>query len=507
MMMSGWLKSRTSLITELVIAAAFLICGFAWMRFFAVAATNPSPVRYVEFNTRSGARAPFLQTCKGPSFVEGDVVWRFCAYDNSLSPEWGLVRFDLAHAEGWLLWPLPETPESQVLALAESAQGDLAAAWGSPDLAAVYLVLHEGGVIPLGLPSDALPDVLGLGWTADTLELVAQPVNPAGGDAMIYSNVSGNWTAARPVPVPAVCDAETLCALQAAYRIDGAWQFVYAAAPRTTDATSLVSIVQIDESGTTDTASTFPLSDLDPELVTLEGAQLTRLGVLFDRASGGAVNWDLRAAPFVLNDGTWERLTAPQGDARFFYADYQIQADGLRWLPGLSYPQRGWQLDQWLTLQLSSDGVILAEIGGKVGPTLTRDTTLLADSATHTTVVPASDGGYWVLGPNGAYIKVGSGLDRADGLNIVERVVRAFDNFGKLDDVNGAFYREKRAVKMAALPLVLLSLPIGYLLVFFVRQSKRSRRFWIALLLEVSAVYVVVATLFYWWFWKLMDNF
>ena len=507
MMMSGWFKSRTSMLTAMVIAAAFLICGFAWLRFFAVAATNPSPVRYVTFKTSTETRVPFLQTCKGPSFVEGDRVWRFCAYDGSASPEWGLVRFDLAQGQARLLWPLPETSDSQVLALAESSQGDLAAAWGSPDLAVIYWVQRDGGVVPLGLPPDALPDVIGLSWAADTLELVAQPAGAVGGDALIYSHVSGNWTAARPVPVPAECDAETLCTLQAAYHDGGAWRFVYAAAPRSTDAASLVSIVQIDESGTTGTASTFSLNDLDPEQVTFDGAQLTRLGVLFDRAPGGAVNWALRAAPFVLKDGSWERLTAPQGDGRFYFADYQIQADGLRWLPGLSYPQRGWYAGQWLTLQPSGDGVMLAQIGGKVGPTLTRDTALLADSGTHTTIVPASEGGYWVLGPNGAYLKVGAGLERTDGLNVAERVVRAFDNFGKLDDVNGTFYREKRAVKMAALPLVLLSLPIGYLLVFFVRQSRRSRRFWITLLLEVSAVYVVVATLFYWWFWKLTDHF
>ena len=41
----------------------------------------------------------------------------------------------LTGIEARLDWPLPEAAESQLLALAESAQSELAAAWGSPDLA------------------------------------------------------------------------------------------------------------------------------------------------------------------------------------------------------------------------------------------------------------------------------------------------------------------------------------------------------------------------------------
>jgi len=54
---------------------------------------------------------------------------------------------------------------------------------------------------------------------------------------------------------------------------------------------------------------------------------------------------------------------------------------------------------------------------------------------------------------------------------------------------------------------VLLALPLGYLAVFFVRQTRRNTRAWIVLLLQVSVVYLVLATIFFWWFWEIMNDF
>lgn len=125
--------SRKYTVTLIVFLIAFVICGVAWMRFFAAVAANPSPVRYVDYVTAEGTRAPFRQDCAGPSFIEDDAVWRFCAYDDTQetpdsAAQWGMVRFDLAAGEGDMLWPLDQSLDAQVLALAKSPAGDIAVA-------------------------------------------------------------------------------------------------------------------------------------------------------------------------------------------------------------------------------------------------------------------------------------------------------------------------------------------------------------------------------------------
>lgn len=504
-------SSRKYTVTLIVFLIAFVICGVAWMRFFAAIAANPSPVRYVDYVTAQGTRAPFRQDCAGPSFIENDAVWRFCAYDDTQdapgsAAQWGMVRFDLAAGEGAMLWPLDQSPDAQVLALAKSSQGDLAVAWGTPDLSAITLLRRAGGVEALGLPDAAPRTIAGLAWTGDMLEIVAG----GGDDVTVHVNDSGAWQGTRAITPPDDCAAEdAVCALQMAHRTDAGWRAVYAIAPRAIVGQDDVAVqfVAALEDGTPEPVDTIALADLDPAQYRLdESGNLDALGALFDQSPGNVVNWAIRAAPFVLHGGTWERVAAPQVDASFFFSDYAIDDGGLRWIPGIRYPQRSWQVDQWVTLRSSGDDIFLAQIGGDPGPTLTRVNTFAWQARADTTLLPASGGGYWVLGPNGAYMKADISLERADGLSLTERISRAFDNFTRLDDVNGTFYREQRALKMAAFPLVLLSLPFGYVLVVLVRQSSHSHHAWL-LLLQVSALYVLVATGFFYWFWEIMDHF
>ena len=228
---------------------------------------------------------------------------------------------------------------------------------------------------------------------------------------------------------------------------------------------------------------------------------------LLDGAPGGVVNWSLDAAPFALRDGALERATAPTEDASFYFAEYELGPDGLRWLPGVRYPQRGWQIERWLALAPTGEGIALASFEGEAGPVLTHDTSFLQQGGTQSVLLPTSDGGYWLLGPHGAFLKVDESLERADALNLIERVERVFDNFGELKIYNDNFYREQAMLKMAALPLVLLSLPAAYLLVFFVAQVRRDTRAWIILLAQVSGVYLILATIFIWWFWEVTRLF
>lgn len=500
--------SRRSTLTTLIVAAAFVICWIAWMRFFTVAAMNPSPARYVEFVAATGEQAQFRQFCSGPAFGQANHVWRYCQYApggdlaGDAGAQWGLVRFDLDAGKAELDWPLPEAPDAQILALAKSPLDDLAVAWGSPALSAVYLVLDGGGVVALDAPPAAAADVIGLAWDGDVLGLVTA----AGHTATLHTSDAGVWTASRTLPAPGTCDEGAICAPQTAVRSGSGWQVAYAVADG--PAPDAVDLVLVDAAGDVQPLATVALSDLAPDHVRLDDSgALVGLGPLLDRAPGNAVNWSVDSAPFMLGDGVPQRVTAPFSDASFYFSNYVIGPDGLRWIPGVRYPQRCWQVDEWLALRPSGDGIALARMDGDDGSVLTNSAPFFERGGTQIGLLPADEGGYWVLGPYGAYMKASAALERADGLTLPERIVRAFENFGRLEPVSDSFYRETRLLKMAAFPVVLLSLPAGYLLVFYVRQTRKDRRAWVRLLLEVSAVYVALATAFVWWFWELMGDF
>ncbi|MBN1680698.1 MAG: hypothetical protein JW966_10425 [Anaerolineae bacterium] len=512
-MLKRILGDRTYTFTVVVFSIALAVCGIAWTRFFWVAATNPSPVRYVEFVSDQGEIDSFRQSCSGPAFIDDDTVWRYCEYNdhaslslNTLAQQWGLVRFKLAEGKAELRWALPEDETSQVLALAKAPNGDLAVAWGAPELSAIYRVFADGGVRPLGLPSSASNEVAGLAWVDGSLELVIdhEPV------VTISAYTEEAWNEPRTVPLPDKCDEGFLCTLQLTFRDDDGWHFVYVRVPVQIDniTNAEVDVLHGTETQSPELVDSLPLTHLGSQQYILDNDNnLIRLGDLFDRSPGNVVNWSLSAAPFSLDDSALKQVKSPTEDASFYFSDYLIGPRSLKWIPGLRYPRHGWLLDNWLLLEESDKGIKLATFDGKTGPTLTSDTTFLQQSGTQTSLLPAADGEYWILGPHGAYMKVDQSMTRVDKLNVVERIERAFDNFGTLRPYNSNFYREQTLLKMLAFPLVLLSLPSGYLLVFFMRQYKRNTRQWVVLLMQVSAVYLILVTIFLWWFWEIMDNF
>lgn len=515
-MVKTWTSNRTLLITSVLFVIAFVICGIAWARFFSVIILNASPARYVDFISASGEHDPFLQKCTGPAFYEQDVTWRFCEYHpdlwpNSSIPQWGLVRFDLAAGSGELLWPLPEDPTAQILALAGAPGGDLAVAWGMPSLSAVYRVQPNGGVEALNIPAGAGSQVNGLAWAGDTLELVTS--HPSGSDTItIWTHTGGEWDTGNPVTAPVSCtEGTTVCQLQFAQWQADDWRFLYAQAPVqiSNPATSEVALVWADRSGADTPLTSVPLAEMSDSQYSLnEQGELVSLGIVSDTAPGNVINWAVDAAPFMQNAAAWERVAAPVNAASFYFSNYAIeQSGGLRWIPGLRAPERSWLIEEWVTLWPSNEGIALSHFNGKPGPTLSTETGFALQRGNQAYLLPASGGGYWLLGPNGAYLEVSDDLERADQLTILERIQRTYDNFGRLDNINPSFYRQRQTLKMAALPVVLLSLPMGYLLVFFVRQAQKQRRAWMWVLAQVSAAYVVLATMFIWWFWEIMNNF
>lgn len=493
-----------------VLVVAFVLCGIAWARFFQVVISNPSPVRYIVFADETGTRETFEQRCAGPAFVQRDVVWRYCDYDpaDTQTSRWGLVRFDLPNNRAGLLWPVAHGADVQILALAAAPGGDLAVVWGGQQVTDVSIARLTGGVQSLGVPGDAVQTVMGFAWRGDRLEMVWD--GPAG--VQIAAHNGEAWDAPRRVMLPDGCGETNVCALQMAYVQTDDWRFLVTRAPQIIDdpAAAAIELVVTDDGGEPLLTDQMALSAVDPSYYTLEAdGRISRIGRFFDCTPGNVINWWVDRAPMILREGAYQPMEPPPvGDTvSFYFSNYEIQGDRLRWIPGIRFPVRGWQIGRWMALQTAGDDLVLDPLAAETGPALAQAPAFMTREMSQTVVLPASNGGYWVLGANGAYLKADSTMARADALTIWERVRRVFANFGSLQDYSGAFYRQRAELKMLALPLVLLALPVGYLLVFFVRQTRRDRRAWVRLLVMVSAGYLVVALIFIWWFWETLRRF
>ena len=456
-MLKKLLTNRSTTLTAILFSIAFVVCGIAWMRFFAVTATNPTPVRYMNFVTEIGTQNPFRQECIGPAFVEADAVWRYCQYedqsatmpalDSQHAEQWGLVRFDLDAGQAVMHWPLPEAPDAQILALAPSPDsGDLVVAWGSPDLSAIYRIKRDGGVESLGVPPN-VDAITGLSWVDSdeglTLELVAR-TEPD--QFVIFAHdFTGEWHEARNFTLPSCAWPDRLCSFQLARYGERGWGFISATVSVGVGdiAEVRVDFNQHDEKMRGLSVGSINLDELDPRQYTInEDGELTRLGTLFDQSPANLINWSMATAPLVFTNDFARRLDAPHDDASFYFSNYAIEGDHLRWIPGLRYPEFGWYMGEWVTLQAGENGVVLAHYadssaassGGESGDPLTTDTTFIKQGS-QTCVLPASDGGYWILGANGAYVKADESMGRADKLNVADRLQRSFENFGALESV------------------------------------------------------------------------
>ena len=512
--------SGKTIFTWLVFLIAFVICGVAWMRFFSGALLNPSPVRYVAFTDEGGDREHFNQRCQGPAFVQGDIVWRFCAYGSHPEDPWGLVQFDLRRGQAALLWPAARPQNAQVLSFVQSSAGDLAVAWGMPEVAGVDLVRRVGGITPLGMPPEVPGDLTAMTWRENTLELVFSTES----SLHIVAHDGVRWSDPHAIPLPEICTAETLCTLQIATYTPGGWQFLYASAPpgmavdpagatnteSGTESSPTLDLLVMLEDGRITSEGQIALAELAPDFtMTSDDGVLTGIGVFFDRAPGGMVNWSVDGAPLRLYGSGWEATHQPEveGGVSFYFSNYEITGTSLRWIPGIRFPQQAWLLDQWMSVRTTSDGMGLFTMTGLASDTLAQDHGAITGEPTQTCIVPAAEGGYWIMGADGAYLRASANMDRADGLTLLERIERVFASFGSLQPVQSDFYTEQSEIKVLALPLVLLSLPVGYLLVFFVRQTRRERSAWIGILIRVSLAYTVLALVFIWWFWETMRRF
>lgn len=475
---------------KIVVGVAIALWVAAVLRITSAANSKLPPTRWTDFRAAEGPLTPpSWPHIHSPRFFDGEAVWAY-GYDYGQPPQGAFIRFDLPARRADMLWPLPGSNPRDVMGFAAGAGGDrFVALRGAGEAGPLVVRLAAGGgATPLGYPAGAKEDVIGLAATAEAVELVTGAWDPP----VVHRRplAGGDWTSAPAPPPP--CPEGSRCGTDAAQREADGWRLWAVRQPRTAPASgaATVEVLAAAPGGEWAVAQTFPAP-----AAAYEGGELARLTRL-ERGVGGGVFLGGDAGDLVLErrDGAWAPFAAPTvAGTRLDVPDFVVTARGLEWIPEVETPRGAQRVrGRWLALRASAEGYRLGSLDTGGGPPLSDDGWLDSDPA----LVPARDGGFWVLGAFGTHVRVDDELERTDAPGFFERVALLYDNFRRLARYND-FWLSLPVLKMAVLPVVLGLLPL-----FTVVSLVARRRRWLP---GLALLYVVLAGPSFYWFWRLTN--
>ncbi len=471
---------------KVAVGVAVALWVAAVWRITSAANSRLPPTRWTDFYTAAGPlEPPSWPHCHSPRLIDGEHVWSWCRRDAPDDYQ-GFVRFDLPDRRAELLWPFAEQDGQDALTVAAYAPGpagDRFVAFGGPGggQPAVARLAAEGGATLLGYPPGAPAQPIALWTDGRTVELLTGSWEPP----VLHRRpvAEGSW-ASTPLPPPP-CPPAASCRVEAGQREPGGWRLWAVRQPRGEGAAA--ALLERAPNGEWAVLQELPADAAPPE------GGILRL----DRSQGGGVLIGLSPGDRLLErvDGAWQPFTPPAvADTGLDVPDYRVEGEALAWTPDVHTPRDAQRVrGRWLMLRSTDAGYRLGSVDGAGGAPLSDDGWLASDPV----LVPTPDGGFWVLGAFGTFVRVNDELDRIDAPGFFERVGLLYDDFRRLAWYND-FWLHLPLLKKAALPVVLGLLPLFGVVALFAGRGRRARR-----LATLSLVYILLAGAFYYWFWRL----
>lgn len=493
------------------LGVAFLLFGF--VRLAWVAVSNTPPARFTTYMTNDCPyEPPSWPTCSGdPRFVDGDHVWAFCISSLDLYPwKTGMVRFDLANRRADMLWPFPDHEAHELHGFTKHPSGDIAVAIRSGD---VYRLGADGGVTNLELPGPRTVggSIVAIAWVGDGLEVVT------GGRARPSVHrlpAGGGWSSAPLEQLE--CSEGQLCMLQAAARESTGWRLWYVHWPSRIAAGELseAEIVEVAPSRRVRRVARFALDPERDYYQDTDGSLRSRLRQFLDRSMGNVVFLDHRDEldePWELDADGWSPRTLPDSwpPEPGWYRhreDYIVHSERLEPVPAWGDVHRSLHRvrDRWIQSSSRNRELTLRTADGQPGPVLVNDPWI----SSRMLIAPASEGGYWLLGPYGTHLRVDTDLARADVPGFFDRFFLLYNNFHHLAWYND-FWLNASWLKMCVLPLLLLFpfiVSVLLAVLCFTRRKSLNEEL-VKTLFPYAIAYVLAWCCFGWWFWKLTGYF
>lgn len=526
-------------------ALATALCLGAWGRLGYVAVAHPSPWQSVVWRLPDGStgQGEVGILCWWNAFQQGDVVYRWPCADREGEGRHYVVAFDLRARTATVRWELPSSgiPADRFAAVAPGPGDDLTVL---PERESrVYRLRADGQVEDLGpFPDATVSRIVGMAWVGTRLELLV-----LSGDTvnLIGYEPGQGWGAPRALPAPDSCTVEHSCALLTATPTGPGWRLLYGRAPRRPpDPQQVVAeLFLADVDGRVQQTDTLALQPRQqrPSVGPRRAGQYTVAddGTLrwdwnsVDRTPGNVLNAGgygttlrlrpdgiLQAipplSPELLASRTRPDRSGPAPDLAEgapLCTSYQLDDDRLRWLPlftrGLLTGGNRVLLldDRWVVLRQTDGGLRLEERETDDRATLRRRGPMVLGGAAEAMswdcvlapLLPATDGGYWLLDGYGHHLRIGADLARADSLPLRERVRLLFAGFGEYRD---DFHREHPLRKQVGIVFLLGGWPLltGALLLWR-RGGQPYPEDWRAWVFRSAFLCLVLGGLIWRWFW------
>lgn len=526
--------TRGTFFVRLAVALATIVWLIAWGRLGAVALTQPSRWQNSTVTLASGQAVADRRTfaCRLNAFQRGNLIYRTCDRDGLGAH---VVAFDANQRAIVARWDLSKSflPPRWFTAVAADPAGVLTVL---EDESGVAARLHDDNTVEElpPIPLDGIP--YGFGWQGDRLGLVAARFEATGSVPTLTTYTPGaGWSAPTPLPAPACGDGLTCTPLVATPTAQG-WATYYARAPRqpADPAQVAADILLVTAEGATQVTQTVALTAAS-RAYQIEDGQLRWSSRFADRSAGNILNYGGFVSLQHRTDGKFsvlptppDDLFGPRDDSPFapkpelsaLTASYELAPDRLIWRP--TYNRGGFAgateralllADRWLILRKNTRGIYLEERPRDPTASYPPDTftargplllgqqaDLLSLSDFSAPLLPATGGGYWLLGRHDESLRIGPDLRRLDDRNPVARLGLLFSDFGGgLDD---KFHRTGIWPKRLAIAWPLVAWPLlASVALLRGRRAHDDEAAPLIRLHRAATLYLVCALLAAYWFW------
>lgn len=499
-------QTRNQIIFFLIVMATVGLSLWLWIRTLSALALNPIPFRFFEMQVngerRDGESALF---CYGSAFIEADDVWRTCTRNTGQdNPTINITRFQLNEGVANVIWEIGQGDLQYLTAFVKQSDSDYLFVVGDYALQTVYRASLDGFLTDLyQLENQRL---IGLHQAGDVTELVSVQAESNPYQLNIIS-LGDNVEISSLELLD--CDLAQDCALDYAEYHDGSWHFM---GNRPADVPAgeplALEILELHDTAPPEVIQTLPA--IENVHYSLEDDGILWTADLLDISAGNVANLYETARPFRLVDDVWQVAELPQNqlndeqiESLDFINHYRLLDDGgIKVLPSLGininlhyyYVERLWLKFDNLALSIP-----------EVSDATLRYQDVRVNSPRHAVAYTTSAGDFAYLRDGDSYIRFDEHMRPSNGLNLSERVIRAF-NTSEGRDIPAQFYRGEGAlIKQLSMPILLLFLPLAYLVWGFVIYPSLLRqqaldmtrsRFDVKYLAIVGLAYFVLFMLF-----------
>ena len=506
---------------KIIFIISIVLFTVSWIRVFWQTLTKVPPAQNMTYQTGNGAKwldKGYPHT-RYPRIIDGNSVWIYAMYEKDTGgKKSGFIRFDLKSGIAQMRWQFPgKSRYGSILGVAKHKNGEIAVLWNEHmGKVRVDIMLLRGGLKSLGFVPVKKPNMsfIGFDWVNGRIEVAQGDYKQR--STYIYRNTKKDSWSERSISWAGQYNFRTMPTL-AMYNkrkwetIFTQWElkkrnefytaavFKYRQGDRASEKIGIVKIKSYNVHHLVDGAPGNMISGLHytKQNFQLKDGKIVKIkpGTIASKLK--KVHLDTYKSTFIIRPGHLERQFMWKSE----YGRNLVIQLGVREIK-LMFKRSSKARNVRRALFLSD--------GGKpvVGPVVES----FRFRGSYPVLIPAGDGGVWILGTFGYYVKVDKNLQRTDAPCFFGRYARVIASFGSRAAQYDDFYLDASLFKKLVMPVLHFLLPLLWLIIyvlgFFKGKNKEDKKVDLfERMRNVSIAYIVIWVGYAYWFWKVTINF